>query len=98
MSKILPFPSRRPTAPGASPPPRVPNRRRRSREHLTPAEVERLMDAAGSVGRHGRRDRALILLAYRHGLRVSELVNLGWVSVGMQKSPLVGIELSPPIF
>ena len=30
------------------------------------------MDAAGHIGRHWHRDRTLILLAYRHGLRVSE--------------------------
>jgi hypothetical protein len=33
----------------------------RSREHLTPDEVERLMAAAGCVGRHGHRDATLIL-------------------------------------
>lgn len=58
------------------PPRRQPNRERRAREHLTPAEVERLMAAAAQVGRHGHRDAALILLAYRHGLRVGELVAL----------------------
>lgn len=61
-----------------SPPMRVPNRDRRSREHLTPGEVEKLIAAAGRLGRHGQRDATLILLAYRHGLRVSELVALRW--------------------
>ena len=59
-----------------TPPPKVPNADRRSREHLTPIEVERLMGAARQLGRHGQRDATMILLAYRHGLRVSELVSL----------------------
>jgi hypothetical protein len=42
--------------------------------HLTPDEAEKLMAGAGRLGRHGHRDATLILLAYRHGLRVSELV------------------------
>jgi hypothetical protein len=41
---------------------------RTTREHLTPAEVERLMGAAGRVGRHGHRDASLILLACRETL------------------------------
>ncbi len=41
---------------------RVANLDRRSREHLTSAEVERLIVAAGRVGRHGSRDATLILL------------------------------------
>ena len=59
-----------------SPPPKVPNAERRSREHLTPAEIDRLIAAARQLGRHGHRDATMILLAYRHGLRVSELVSL----------------------
>ena len=58
------------------PPPKQPNAARRSREHLTPAEIDRLITAAQRLGRHGHRDATMILLAYRHGLRVSELVGL----------------------
>src|SRR5262245_38964201 len=58
-------------------PRRLPNSAYRSREHLTPDEVSRLIDAA-KAGRHGHRDSTAILMAYRHGLRVSELVALRW--------------------
>jgi type 1 fimbriae regulatory protein FimB/type 1 fimbriae regulatory protein FimE len=58
--------------------PRSTNAERRPREYLTPDEVAALIRAAGRVGRHGHRDETLILLAYRHGLRVSELVALRW--------------------
>src|SRR5262249_18133677 len=67
-----------------APPRRLPNRERRTREHLTPAEVEQLIEAAARLGRHGHRDAALILLAYRHGLRVSELVALRWDQVDLK--------------
>jgi len=56
----------------------------RSREYLTEAEVEQLMAAAGRVGRHGHRDATLILLAYRHGLRVTELVKLRWDQIELE--------------
>ncbi|MCB1751043.1 MAG: tyrosine-type recombinase/integrase [Gammaproteobacteria bacterium] len=45
----------------------------RSREYLTDKEVDVLMDAARRIGRHQHRDATLILLMYRHGLRVSEV-------------------------
>ena len=65
----------------AIPPRRTKNLDRRTREYLTPAEVEKLLQASSQVGRHGARDRTLILLAYRHGLRVSELVTLRWEQI-----------------
>jgi type 1 fimbriae regulatory protein FimB/type 1 fimbriae regulatory protein FimE len=63
------------------PPRRTSNLDRRTREYLTPEEVEKVLQAAGKLGRHGPRDRTLLLIAYRHGLRVSELVALRWDQV-----------------
>jgi type 1 fimbriae regulatory protein FimB/type 1 fimbriae regulatory protein FimE len=57
------------------------NAERRSREHLTLEEVQALMKAAGNTGRHRHRDRTLILIMFRHGLRVSEAVDLRWDQV-----------------
>jgi Phage integrase family len=48
---------------------------KRSREYLTDREVERLIEAA-KQNRSGHRDATAILVAYRHGLRASELVAL----------------------
>ena len=70
------------------PPARLSNAARRSREFLTPDEVEKVIVAAGKAGRHGHRDRTLILLAYRHGLRVSELVALRWDQVDLKAGTL----------
>jgi type 1 fimbriae regulatory protein FimE len=57
----------------------------RSREYLTAAEVDRLRTAARRVGRHGLRHDTMILLAYRHGLRVSELITLRWDQVDLDQ-------------
>lgn len=67
--------------PKVAPPLKTPNCQKRTREHLLPQEVEVMLKAARGVGRHGNRDATLILLAYRHGLRVSELVALRWEQV-----------------
>ena len=59
----------------------------RSREHLTPDEVERLI-AAAKQGRWGHRDATMILVAYRHGLRASELTDLRWDQVDFSAANL----------
>ena len=60
----------------------------RAREYLTEAEVEQLCTAAKKRGRYGQRDAAMILLCYRHGLRVSELVALQWQQVDLNAGRL----------
>lgn len=70
------------------PPRRMPNAQRRGREHLTPSEVDKLIAAAGGLGRHGHRDQALLLLAYRHALRVGELVALRWDQIDLKQGLL----------
>jgi type 1 fimbriae regulatory protein FimB/type 1 fimbriae regulatory protein FimE len=91
MAKVLAFRERGRRAPAnvlRKVPVRPKNRAVRSREYLTPAEVERLRAAAGRVGRHRIRDRTLVLVAYRHGLRVSELVDLKWDQVDLASGRL----------
>lgn len=56
----------------------------RPREYLTPDEIDAVMKAAKSVGRHGHRDATMILIGYRHALRVSELVGLRWDMVDLK--------------
>jgi integrase len=56
-------------------PARPPNSDLRTREYLTPAEVEKLIKAAKD-GRWGHRDATLVLIGFRHGLRASEICDL----------------------
>jgi site-specific recombinase XerD len=65
----------------ALPPLRRRNSEVRPREYLIPDEVETLCKTARGRGRYGHRDATMILIAYRHGLRVSELVALRWDQV-----------------
>ncbi len=66
---------------------RRPNSDYRKREHMTEGEVERLIEAAKS-NRHGHRDATMILVAYRHGLRASEVCNLEWAQVSFDTATL----------
>ena len=59
-----------------------------ARRYLTEQEVERLMDTARKVSRHGHRDTTMILVAYRHGLRASEVCDLQWHQIELSEGRL----------
>ena len=64
---------------------RPPSAELRTRGHLAPTEVEALIEAAGK-NRQGRRDALMVLLAYRHGLRAAEVVDLRWEQVDFKSA------------
>ena len=68
-------------------PVRLRNADLRTREYLTDAEVQRLAEAA-KANRHGQRDATMILVAYRHGLRASELTDLRWDQIEFSSATL----------
>ena len=92
VSNVVPFRGtnrgRPNTLNGKVPPLRRKNKDLRSREYLTSEEVDQLITAAKSLGRHGHRDMTMILLMFRHGLRVSELVTLRWDMIDMKQGIL----------
>jgi type 1 fimbriae regulatory protein FimB/type 1 fimbriae regulatory protein FimE len=52
--------------------------------------MEKLMTAAMG-GRYGQRDRTLLLIMYRHGLRVGEAINLRWEQIDL-KAGLLAVQ------
>ena len=59
----------------------------RLKNYLTEPEMARLLKAA-RTGRYGVRDHLLILLAYRHGMRVSELIDVRTSEVDLEGSTI----------
>src|SRR5499426_84727 len=57
------------------------------RRYLTEREVERLIEAAKS-NRHGHRDATMVLVAYRHGFRASEVCDLQWHQIELDQGRL----------
>jgi integrase len=72
---------------GQRPPLRPKNEDLREREHLRPEEIERLIEAARG-NRHGIRDALMVLMAYRHGLRASEVVHMKWEQVDFDRGEI----------
>ena len=75
LALVAPSGKKRAVAPG-----RRPNAAYRKREHLTETEIEKLIEAAKG-NRYGHRDATMILVAYRHGLRASEICDLTWDAI-----------------
>jgi type 1 fimbriae regulatory protein FimB/type 1 fimbriae regulatory protein FimE len=68
-------------------PKRAKNADLRTREYLTEQEIEALLAAARQT-RHGHRDATMILIAFRHGLRASEAVDVRWDQVDFNRAVL----------
>jgi integrase len=66
---------------------RLANAAYRTRKHLEPAEVQAIADSARG-NREGARDWLMIVMAYRHGLRVGELCELRWTDVHLETATL----------
>jgi integrase len=75
LALVVPTGEKRAVATG-----RRPNAAYRKREHLTETEIEKLIEAAKG-NRYGHRDATMILVAYRHGLRASEICELTWDAI-----------------
>jgi type 1 fimbriae regulatory protein FimB len=65
----------------------------RDRKHLVSAEVDKLMEAAKG-SRNVARDRCLLLLMFRHRLRVSEACGLRLAQVDTDSRVLHGARLN----
>jgi integrase len=74
----------------------------RGRRHLTPPEIQTICRTLRK-NRHPDRDEAMVLVAFHHGLRVSEPVNLKWQHIDLRTNQLTvnrvknGIDTVHPI-
>jgi integrase len=78
------------TVNGTVPPRRRENADLRTREYLTETEIDRLIKAA-RANRYGLRDATMILMAFRHGLRAAELVDLRWEQVELGRNAVLHV-------
>ena len=57
----------------------------REKDYLNESEIDALLKAA-KKSRYGTRDNLIILMMYRHGLRVSELINIRKSDLNLKQS------------
>jgi type 1 fimbriae regulatory protein FimE len=65
-----------------------PDRGKKPIRYLTGPQVQTLIAVAKKTSRHPLRDATMILVAYRHGLRVSELVDLTWDRICLERAEI----------
>jgi len=65
-----------------------PKRRAKPIRYLTGPQVETLIAVAKKTSRHPLRDAAMILVAYRHGFRVAELLDLTWDRISFEQAEI----------
>ena len=70
---------------------RTANDQARGRKYLTRDEVLKLAKEARK-NRYGTRDSLMILMAYQHGLRISELVSIRWQQVDLDGNHQLSIQ------
>jgi type 1 fimbriae regulatory protein FimB/type 1 fimbriae regulatory protein FimE len=68
-------------------PSRLPNAAYRSREYLTPTEMDAIIEAARKM-HHGHRDATMLLVCYRHCFRASEICDLRWSQIDFDQARL----------
>lgn len=59
-----------------------------SRLHLTPDEANRLIECAAKRGRQRFRDKVMVRMTYRHGMRASEVCALRWDHINLDEGTL----------
>jgi type 1 fimbriae regulatory protein FimB/type 1 fimbriae regulatory protein FimE len=75
----------------------------RGRRHLTAGEIDSICKILRKASRYPDRDECMVLLAFHHGLRVSELTNLRWQHIDLKTNQIAikraknGIDTTHPI-